>query len=158
MDNNINSIINITMENLKKIVDVNTIIGDPIETKDATILPISKVCVGFASGGANLPEKKNSSLNENPFAGGSGSGVSIKPIAFLVVKENTVRLLTLDKKSNYDKLLEQLPNAIDLLSKIIDKKDGKNNSSKEEKDSSSTEEEINEEYMNEDEIKKEEEI
>jgi sporulation protein YtfJ len=125
MDNTINSIINITMENLKKIVDVNTIIGDPIETKDATILPISKVCVGFASGGANIGSKNSSSSDEYPFAGGSGSGVSIKPIAFLVVKENTVRLLTLDKKNNYDKLLEQIPNAIDLLSKIVDKNHNK---------------------------------
>ncbi|GAA0177194.1 hypothetical protein SH2C18_04650 [Clostridium sediminicola] len=117
---NIDSIINITMENLRKIIDVNTIIGDPIETENTIIIPISKVCLGFASGGSNVNLENNSSENL-PFAGGSGSGVSIKPIAFLVIRENTVRLLPMDQKNTYDKLVDQIPNAIDMITKFFDK-------------------------------------
>lgn len=119
-DNKINSIINITMENLKRIADVNTIVGDAIETGNTIIIPISKVSLGFASGGSDRYNSDNSS-NKLPFAGGSGSGVSIKPIAFLVIRENTVRLLPMDQKNTYDKLADQIPNAIDLITKFFEK-------------------------------------
>ena len=85
-----------TMENLRDMVDVNTVIGDVVETKDGScIIPISKVSFGFASGGSEFGEA-NTKVNSNsdyPFGGGSGAGVSVKPVAFLVVKDNAVRLM-----------------------------------------------------------------
>jgi sporulation protein YtfJ len=107
------------MENLKQMIDVNTIIGDPVETPDGSvILTVSKVGFGFAAGGSefmldgknNEVEKQNGHANgEHPFGGGSGGGVSITPIAFLVVNSSGVKLLHLDESTHlYEKIQTML--------------------------------------------------
>jgi len=119
-----------TMENLRDMIDVNTIVGDPVEAKDGTlILPISKVSFGFASGGTEFSDNitKDSPSDKFPFGGGSGAGVSVKPVAFLVLKENTVRLLSLDSQNTYDKMVDTIPQIIDLIKDNIGKhKENKN--------------------------------
>ncbi len=107
-----------TMESLKEMVDVNTIVGDPVESSDgAVIIPISRVSLGFASGGAqystNSRRKINDDENTNtnlPFGGGSGAGVSVQPVAFIVVGNGQMKLMSVDQGSNIlNNLFEFIP-------------------------------------------------
>jgi|BioPla2DNA2_1021312.scaffolds.fasta_scaffold01247_19 sporulation protein YtfJ len=106
-----------TMENFKDMIDVNTIIGEAIETSDGTvILPISKVSFGFASGGSEFNQKKEFEKTDKlPFGGASGAGVSLKPVAFLVIKGDSVRLLSVDHENTCDRIIDSVPQIIDLL-------------------------------------------
>lgn len=120
------------MNSIQDMVDVNTIIGEPIETSnDIIIIPISKVSFGFAAGGS---EFKGETLDEYtkkdkeeeiqyrlPFGGGSGAGVSINPIAFLVVQESGVKLLPVNHSSALDKLLDYIPDLIEKSNNAINK-------------------------------------
>ncbi len=108
-----------TMQKIKEMVDVNTIIGDPVTTPDGTtIIPVSKVSFGFASGGSDLP-------TQNPkqtFGGGGGAGITIQPLAFLVVHEGEVKLLQLATSSNTaEKIVNTVPDVIDKISDAIAK-------------------------------------
>lgn len=107
-----------TMENLRDMIDVNTVVGDAVETKDGSyIVPISKVTFGFASGGSEFGNVTNSSSNTDnklPFGGGSGAGVTVKPVAFLVVKEDSVRLLPVDQDNTYDRIVDSVPQVLDM--------------------------------------------
>ena len=105
-----------TMENLRDMIDVNTVIGDVVETIDGTsILPISKVSFGFASGGSEFGNH-TSLKRENekyPFGGGSGAGVSVRPIAFLIIKDGIVRLQPVDYDNSVDRLVDSIPQVLD---------------------------------------------
>ena len=104
----LNEVMKTTMEKLRSMVDVNTIVGDTIVTNDGTtIIPISKVSFGFASGGSDFDSKKEG-VN---FGGGSGAGVSINPEAFIVVKDGNVKLLpmTAAPSTSVDRLIELVP-------------------------------------------------
>ena len=132
------------MNSIQDMVDVNTIIGEPIETsEDVMIIPISKVCFGFAAGGSEfntetLNEYKKKELEEEmqyrlPFGGGSGAGVTINPVAFLVINKETVKLMPINHTSTLDKIADFVP---DILSKFCNKKEESetnNNDIKEEK-------------------------
>ncbi|MDR4396970.1 sporulation protein YtfJ [Bacillus atrophaeus] len=121
------------MENLKEKIDVNTIIGDPVETPDGSvILTVSKVGFGFAAGGREFcskPAEKKSEDDECkeqklPFGGGSGGGVSITPIAFLIVGTTGVRMLHLDENTHLiDKLLDSAPQTIERIQQMFKKND-----------------------------------
>ena len=121
--NPINEILEASMANLKKLIDVNTIIGDPITTADGTtIIPISKVSFGFATGGSELPTSKAST----PFGGGSGGGVTISPLAFLVVKNGNVSLLQIQTAdTTADRVVNMVPGVLDKVSGFINKKQNK---------------------------------
>ncbi len=121
----IGGIMGITMEKLKEMVDVNTIIGDPIKIDDTTtVVPISKVSFGFASGGSDLPSKNPKEL----FGGGSGAGVSIQPLAFLVIANGEAKLLQMSMSSS-------TPNAIvNLIPDVVDKVSGMINKNKAQKE------------------------
>ncbi len=104
-----------TMEKIRDMVDVNTIIGDPILTPDGTtIIPVSKVSFGFASGGSDIPSK----IPKELFGGGSGAGVSIQPLGFLVVHQGDVRLLEMNGPG--DSMGKALGLVPDVISKISD--------------------------------------
>ncbi|MET3727496.1 sporulation protein YtfJ [Fictibacillus halophilus] len=122
------------MENLKEMIDVNTIIGDPVETPDGSvILTVSKVGFGFAAGGSEFggqEESRNSSTQhgsssqskEMPFGGGSGGGVSITPIAFLVVSNTGIKTIHLDNSTHlYERILDLAPGVIDKLQHLMNK-------------------------------------
>ncbi|MDF2881022.1 MAG: sporulation protein [Clostridiaceae bacterium] len=124
-----------TMENIKEMVDVNTIVGDPVESKDGTIIiPLSKVSFGFASGGSEFNGKANNGSLKYPFGGGSGAGVSVKPVAFLVIKQDTVRVLSVDQDNTYDRIVDSIPQIIDMLKGFFNNKDSKNCNKKNNKD------------------------
>ena len=114
MEHPIGNLMNTTMEKIKEMIDVNTIIGNPITSPDGTlIIPVSKVSYGFASGGSDLPTKKE---NKDCFGGGSGAGVTIQPVAFLTVYQGDVRLVSVDsEEGTADKLVNMIP---DVLKKV----------------------------------------
>ena len=123
------------MNSIEDMVDVNTIIGEPIETSNGiVIIPISKVSFGFAAGGSEfkgetVDEYKKKDKDESiqyrlPFGGGSGAGVSINPISFLIVQDNKVKLLPVNHSSCFDKILDYIPELFDKVECIIE---GKNN-------------------------------
>lgn len=114
MEHPIGSLMDTTMEKIKEMIDVNTIIGEPITSPDGTlIIPVSKVSYGFAAGGSDLPTKKE---NKDCFGGGSGAGVTIQPVAFLTVYEGDVRLVSVDREEGTaDKLVNMIP---DVLKKV----------------------------------------
>lgn len=108
-----------TMENLKDMIDVNTVIGESIQTKDGTcIIPVSKLSFGFASGGSEY-SKQNISSTGFPFGGGSGAGVSVKPVAFLVVKQDGVRMLPVDQDTTYDRIVDTVPQVLDIVKSLV---------------------------------------
>ena len=124
----IESLMNTAMSNLKDMIDVNTVIGETIELENGTaIVPISKVAFGFAAGGSEfnmgtLETSRKQGIDEEskyslPFGGGSGAGVNIQPVGFLVITENTAKMIPVDHCSAIDKLLDYVP---DLLEKISD--------------------------------------
>ena len=106
-----------TMENLRDMIDVNTVIGDVVELKDGgCIIPISRVSLGFASGGSEFGDKHTDDDNGSyPFGGGSGAGVSVRPVAFLVIKNDFVRILNVDHDSTMDKLVDYIPQIFDFV-------------------------------------------
>lgn len=125
------------MENLKEMIDVNTIIGDPVETPDGSvILTVSKVGFGFAAGGSefkldgqsgNGNSNGQGQSNGHPFGGGSGGGVSITPIAFLIVNSHGVKMVHLDESTHlYEKILDLAPQAVDKIQQMFNKNDGSN--------------------------------
>ncbi len=115
----IEGVMSTTMQKIKEMVDVNTIIGNPITTPDGTtIIPVSKVSFGFASGGSDLP----TSNPKQTFGGGGGAGITLQPIAFLVVHEGNVRLLQIATSSNTaDKVVNAVPDIIDKVSDVLAK-------------------------------------
>ena len=114
MEHPIGSLMDTTMEKIKEMIDVNTIIGEPITSPDGTlIIPVSKVSDGVAAGGSDLPTKKE---NKDCFGGGSGAGVTIQPVAFLTVYQGDVRLVSVDREEGTaDKLVNMIP---DVLKKV----------------------------------------
>ena len=120
----IQGLMNVTMEKIHQMVDSNTIIGKPIITEDGTtILPVSKVSFGFASGGTDFDGKN--AANKDLFGGGSGAGVNIQPVAFLVVKDGCVRTIQLsDNAATITRALTMLPELVDKVAALI-KKDEK---------------------------------
>lgn len=122
-----------TLENIKAMVDVNTIVGDAVEAKDgSTIVPISKVSFGFASGGSEFNSKSTTASEiKYPFGGGAGAGVTIKPVAFLILKNESVRLLSCENDNTYDKIVDSAPQILDLIKNFGKNKTKENTTSSE---------------------------
>ena len=108
-----------SMQKIKEMVDVNTIIGEPIHCPDGTmIIPVSKVTYGFASGGSDFPTKTEKDL----FGGGSGAGITISPVAFLTISNGEVKLLPLAPANNTaDRIVEMVPDVVDKVSALFKK-------------------------------------
>lgn len=107
------------MQSLEGIVDVNTVVGDAVETKDGTVIvPVSQVSLGFAAGGSEFGGK-GAATDVFPFGGGSGAGVSVKPVAFLVVHSGGVRLLPVEQHGTLDRLMDLAPEVLDRLLQMV---------------------------------------
>ncbi len=110
------------MESLKTMVDVNTILGDPVETPDgAVIVPVSRVSFGFAAGGGEFTTASKPTKEEGapPFGGGSGAGIALNPVAFLVVGRDSVRLLPVNQTAIYDRLVDLVPEFLDRVQDMV---------------------------------------
>lgn len=113
-----------TLENIRDMIDVDTIVGEPFETKDGSvIIPISKVSFGFAAGGSEFSYDKSfkDAAHDLPFGGGSGAGVSIKPIGFLVIHNDSIKMLSINEYTTYDKLIDSIPEIVDTLKNMFSK-------------------------------------
>lgn len=110
-----------TIAKIREMVDANSVVGEPITAGDVTIVPISKISIGLGGGGSDFTTK-NSANRENPFGGGVGAGVKVTPVAFLVVKEGSVRMLPVAAPANttVDRLVEMIPDTLDKISEFID--------------------------------------
>lgn len=123
MDNNpIGELMQTTMENVKNILKVDTVVGDPIYTPDGiTLVPVSKISVGFGGGGVEFNSKKTGEAR--PYGGGNATGVKIDPIGFLVIKEGVVRMvnITPPAANTVDRIIDLVPQVIDRVDAFIEK-------------------------------------
>ena len=121
-DHPIEGMMNTTSEKIKQMVDINTIVGDPITSPDGTIIiPVSKISYGFASGGSDFPSKVQS--DKEFFGGGTGAGVSINPIAFITICNGNVKLLQIDPYNNTtDRIIGMFPDVVDKIGSLFNKK------------------------------------
>jgi sporulation protein YtfJ len=113
------------MESIKGMVDVNTIVGDAVETSDGTvIIPISRVTFGFAAGGGDFETEEAVHHDGHPFGGGSGAGVSVKPVGFLVCSPtNGIRFMPVEGNQIYERVIDMIPQALTKIQEIMRRRD-----------------------------------
>lgn len=123
-DHPINGLMETAMQSIKDMVDVNTIVGEAVESKDGTIIiPISKVSFGFGAGGSDFGQKNITSSDSN-FGGGSGGGATIEPVAFMVVGKEEIKLMPIEKNTTpAQDIIDSVPTIIDKVVKLFKKKD-----------------------------------
>jgi len=128
----IENLMKTAMSSIQNMVDVNTIIGEPIKTgNNVVIIPISKVCFGFAAGGSEFSDetineykkkdKEEEAQYRLPFGGGSGAGVSINPVAFVVVVQDNIKVIPIEYSSAVDKLIDYVPDFMQKADSIFNK-------------------------------------
>ena len=131
-EHRIEGLMTTAMNSIQDMIDVNTIIGEPIETvNNIVIIPISKVSFGFAAGGSEFKgetideykkvEKEEQIQYRLPFGGGSGAGVTINPVAFLVIQPNNIKLMPVNHSSSIDKLLDYVPDLMDKTNNMMNR-------------------------------------
>ncbi len=127
----LNGMMNSAMENLKQIVDVDTIVGNPVTAPDGTVvIPVSKVSFGLFAGGCEFNSKKtpeDPKFTTKPFGGAAGAGVSIDPVAFLVANDVQVKLLPVKETDPVAKLVDYIPSMVNKITELFPKKDKENN-------------------------------
>ena len=114
-----------TMSKIREMVDVNTIVGSPITTVDGiTLIPVSKVSFGFAAGGSDFQTKSGKENAPDGFGGGSGAGVKIEPVSFLVIRDGSVRLISAnaEQQNSVEKFIDAMPDIIDKVKEVLPKK------------------------------------
>ncbi len=142
-DHPIEGLMTTAMQSIKEMVDVNTIVGDAVQAPDGTvIIPISKVSFGFAAGGGDYSTDKDSPGAQGdkklPFAGGSGAGVSINPVAFMVCGQNHVKLLPVNVNSSVEKILDLIPELVEKANEALKDKMNKKNECGKKKENQNT--------------------
>ena len=124
MSQNLPNMLDKTISKMREMIDVNSVVGEPIAAAEGiTIIPISKVSVGFAGGGSDYVSK-HPNKHDNPFGGGVGGGMSVTPIAFLVIKDGSVRMLPVAMPANTttERIVEMVPDLLDRWTDFIDSK------------------------------------
>lgn len=124
----ISELMSTTLQKIREMVDVNTIVGTPISTADdVTIIPVSKLSFGFVSGGSDYGNKKQTQDTDSSFGGGSGAGVKISPVAFLVIKDDTIKILPVSSPADntVDRVVEMMPGLFDKITGFIEKQKNK---------------------------------
>lgn len=122
MSQNLPNMLENTIAKIREMVDVNSVVGEPITVgNDITIIPISKVSIGLGGGGSDFVSK-NPNHQENPFGGGVGAGIKVTPMAFLVIKEGSVRMLPVAAPANTtaDRIVELVPDTLDKIAAFVD--------------------------------------
>lgn len=123
----INDLLSTTMEKIRTMVDANTIIGQPIQAEGVTLIPVSKLSFGFASGGSDFTTKNQKAAAPNTFGGGSGASAKLEPVAFLIIKNESVRLLPVapPPATTVDRVVELVPEMVDKVTGFIEKQQEK---------------------------------
>ena len=121
MSKNLPNMLENTIAKIREMVDSNSVVGEPIVAGDVTIIPISKISVGLGGGGSDYVSK-NANNQENPFGGGVGAGVKVTPVAFLIIKDGSVRMLPVAQPANTtaDRIVEMIPDTLDKIAAFID--------------------------------------
>ena len=122
MSQNLPNMLEGTIAKLREIVNANTVVGEPITTADGvTIIPVSKVSIGFGGGGSDFVSKHLNN-HENPFGGGMGAGVKVSPVAFLIIKEGSVRMIPVATPANTtaDRIVEMVPDTLDKIASFVE--------------------------------------
>ena len=122
MSQTLSNMIENTLTKIKDMISVNDVVGSPITTPEGvTIIPISKVSVGFGGGGSDFVSK-NANKQENPFGGGVGGGVKVAPVCFLIVKDGNVRMMPVaaPASTTADRIVEMVPDTLDKIAAFID--------------------------------------
>ena len=117
MNSNVEGLMGVSVEKIREMVDANTVVGTPITLPDGvTLIPVSRVSYGFASGGSDLPSKNRADL----FGGGAGAGINITPVAFLTIHNGEVNLLpVVSKPDSVDRLISLIPEAVDKVTELV---------------------------------------
>ena len=124
MSHNVPNMLENTIAKIREMVDVNTVVGDPVKTQDgSTIIPISRISFDFIAGGGEYGPPANITADGKPFAGGAGAGVSVHPMGFLVCSQSGVRLLSASCSSPIERLVEIIPQALSELHLLSDEED-----------------------------------
>lgn len=120
MEGKVQNLLGVSMEKIKEMIDVNTVVGDPIVVSgDITLIPVSKISCGYAGGGSDLPTK---TPNKELFGGGTGIGVNITPVAFIVVDKGNVHMLPVVAKPDAnDRLVNMIPEVVDKVTDMFKK-------------------------------------
>lgn len=113
-----------TMAKIRDMMDANTVIGNPIEAGGVTVVPVCKISIGYGSGGSDFAQKSQKPENPNAFGGGAGMGVTITPVSFLVIRDGTVRILSVDQPASTvaDRVIDLVPNVVDKVSSMVSRK------------------------------------
>lgn len=130
MSHPLSDVINVSLEKVRAMADANTVIGKPIDTPSGvTIIPVSKISLGFGSGGTDIPAKNGGT----PFGGGAGAGVTIQPVSFLIVKGDSVRMLPVAEPASgsVERIIEQLPELLDRVEDFLTKRKAEKTAEKE---------------------------
>ncbi len=117
-----------TIQKIREMVDVNSVVGEPITTPDGvTIIPVSRVSVGFGGGGSDFTTKHTAPGGDNPFGGGVGAGVKVTPVCFLIVKDGAVRMMPVAEAANTtaDRIVEMVPDTLDKIAAFVDSRTAK---------------------------------
>lgn len=125
MDNPINNMMDASLESIRKTADANTVIGDPIVTADGTtVIPISRIKIGFAGGGSEFSGKHAG--ESKPYGAGTGASISVTPVAFLIFREGNCRVLPIPEpaSNSVDRLIEQIPDAVDKIAAMWNERKG----------------------------------
>ena len=120
MANNVEGLMGVSVNKIKEMVDANTVVGTPMKLDDGTtIIPVSKVSYGFASGGSDLPSRNQNDL----FGGGAGAGINITPVAFLIIKDGNTNIIpVVAKPDTADRVVSMVPDVVDKISEKFSKK------------------------------------
>ena len=122
METKISDFMGQTMQKIKEMVDANTVVGAPIQADGVNIIPVSRISVGFASGGSEFAAKHQKPEGENAFGGGGGASVKVTPVSFLILKGDMVKLLPVDPPASNtaDRVVELVPELVDRVTTFID--------------------------------------
>lgn len=127
MEQPVESLMRTTMENIKSMIDVNTVIGDAVETKDGNVIvPVSKVSFAFVAGGGEFAgtggDKEEGDASKYPFAGGSGAGVTVQPIGFLATTNGQLKVIPVRYSSAVDRIIDMVPDFVNNIEGMLNKK------------------------------------
>lgn len=124
MSHPISDLMGITMDKIRSMMDANTVVGQPIQVGDATVLPVCRISLGYASGGSDFAQKNQKPDKDNAFGGGAGMGVSITPISFLVIQGDSVRVVSVDQPAatTAERIIDLVPGVVDKVGSFVKEK------------------------------------
>lgn len=116
-----------TIQKIKEAVDANTVMGEPITAGEVTLIPVSKISLGFGTGGSEMAGNAPKCCGENPFGGGGGAGLKVVPVCFLVITGTTVRVLPVEAapETSLDRIVDMIPDVVSKLTSLVEEKKAK---------------------------------